>query len=207
MQMVLASDAKLTTVEASNQILSSAAQLQCKARLSAKSCASKAFKRVAIKGDGNCFFTATAVGMAMAASAEKNDLPQDTQLRLGRQLRANQLAWMKDQVACHGRFPDESGALLADAITAATGMQASAYFAEMEKQGGSGEQTWGGFLEAAIIGKRLEKTIYIFQKPASRYVLLCQAGPDDSPVSMFLVWTGNHFDTLLPTDPGKNPVQ
>jgi hypothetical protein len=208
MQMVLASDAKLTTVEASNRILSSAAQLRCKARLSEKSCASKAFKKVAIKGDGNCFFTATAVGIAMAGSAAREVPTQDTQLRLGRQLRANQLVWMKDQVACHGRFPDESGALLADAITAATGMQASAYFAEMEKQGGSGEQTWGGFLEAAIIGKRIQKTIYIFQKHANRYVLLCQAGPDDSGHdSTFLVWTGNHFDTLLPTEPGKNPVQ
>jgi hypothetical protein len=115
---------------------------------------------------------------------------------------------MKSEVARHGRFPDESGALLADAITAATGMQASAYFAQMEKEGGSGAQTWGGFLEAAIIGKRDQKTIYIFQKHANRYVLLCQAGPDDSGHdSTFLVWTGDHFDTLLPKEPGINPVQ
>ena len=150
MQQILRSNVKLTA----KAVLSSAHQLQCQATLGQPSCGLEAFQKVPIKGDGNCFFAAAAVCMAVASNPTKPVPDKDAQHRLGQQLRISQLAWMKDQVANDCRFPDESGALLSDAILAATGMEASQYFVQMEACLKNSEHAWGGFLEASVTAKK-----------------------------------------------------
>ena len=115
---------------------------------------------------------------------------------------------MKDQVANDCRFPDESGALLSDAILAATGIEASQYFAQMEACLKNSEHAWGGVLEASVIAKRIDHTMYICQKDAKKYVLLCQAGQGYSSCkSLFLVWNGTHYDALIPASRAGNPFK
>ena len=202
MQQILGSNAKLTA----KAVLSSAHQLQCQATLGQQSCGLEAFQKVPIKGDGNCFFAAAAVCMAVASNPTKPVPDKDAQHRLGRQLRISQLAWMKTQVANQCRFPDESSALLSDAILTATGMEASQYFARMETSVKNSEHVWGGFLEASVIAKRIDHTMYICQKDAKKYVLLCQAGQGYSSCkSLFLVWNGTHYDALIPAIRARNP--
>ena len=115
---------------------------------------------------------------------------------------------MKDQVANDCRFPDESGALLSDAILAATGMEASQYFVQMEACLKNSEHAWGGFLEASVIAKRTDHTMYICQEHAESYVLLCLAGQGSpSCQSTFLVWNGDHYDALIPANRAGNPFK
>ena len=204
MQQILGSNVKLTA----KAILSSAHQLQCQATLGQPSCGLEAFQKVPIKGDGNCFFAAAAVCMAVASNPTKPVPDKDAQHQLGQQLRLSQLAWMKDQVANDCRFPDESGALLSDAILAATGMEASQYFAQMEACLKNSEHAWGGVLEASVIAKRTDHTMYICQEHAESYVLLCLAGQGSpSCQSIFLVWNGDHYDALIPANRAGNPFK
>ena len=203
MQQILQSDAKLTA----KTVLTSAHQLQCQVPLGQQSCGLTAFQKVHIKVDGNGFYAAAAV--CIAASTPTNSVPEldkDSQHRLGRQLIINQLAWMKTQVANQCRFPDESSALLSDAILTATGMEASLSFAQMEASVKNSEHPWCGFLEATVIAKRTDHTMYICQKHAKSYVLLCQAGQGYSSCkSLFLVWNGTHYDALIPAIRARNP--
>ena len=173
MQQILQSDAKLTA----KAVLTSAPQLQCQATLGQQSCGLAAFQKVRVKVDGLFCYAAAAVCMAAASNPTKPVLvlDKDAQHRLGRQLSISQLAWMKTQVANQCRFPDESSALLSDAILTATGMEASQYFARMEASVKNSEHVWGGFLEASVIAKRTDHTMYICQKHAKSCVFLCRA--------------------------------
>ena len=93
--------------------------------------------------DGDCFFAATAVELQRVKGADFGDNP-------GHALRQMFLKWMSE---CINGNKTIYGCNLKDAILAATMMDHASYLKHMWK-GSSNPSSWGGFLEAACIGRK-----------------------------------------------------
>ena len=93
--------------------------------------------------DGDCFFAATAAELQRVTGADFGDNP-------GHALRQKFLKWMSE---CINGNKTVYGCNLKDAIPAATMMGHASYLKHMWK-GSSNPSSWGGFLEAACIGRK-----------------------------------------------------
>ncbi|CAE7217656.1 unnamed protein product, partial [Symbiodinium sp. CCMP2456] len=155
------------------------------------------WNRVRICGDGNCLFTAAAVGHRALKSGTL-EMDAVKQRQWGKTNRAVQMQWMEQHQG--EPFPpgESNTVLLKDAIIASSGKQPDEYFAHMGSTAAC--NAWGGWLEAAVMAFRwkCQVKVYSLDGGTGRYRHLSTVGIVQNNGSIIrLLWLGDHYDLLV----------
>lgn len=165
-----------------------------------------------IPGDGNCLFSAMAVGLQ--CHVHKNPVPDMTRRAAwGRINRSKFIQRLKEMLEEGFQFDADSSEplSLALALEVCTSMSTEVYFQHMTEVGGP--ETWGGHFEVAVLSLRWKvKTHIFFLREVSHgqqvYQLAHSSGkPTDVNRIITIAWNGSHYDTiqLSPSDLAKLP--
>ena len=143
---------------------------------------------VAARGDGNCFFHALALELARITGGKFG--------LLGPKLRNNYLHTIRNN-----KDTIVEGQTIRQWIETSTGTLLAAYLQRMAVAS-LNVRTWGGFLEASLIGAQLKLEVHMFEKmDGSSFRLLSstgKAGGNYPPCC--IAWSGNHWDAVMCTE-------
>ena len=144
---------------------------------------------VAARGDGNCFFHALALELARITRGKFR--------YSGLKLRFNYLHTIRS----HENTIVE-GLTNRQWIETSTGTPFSEYLELMKVATLDNVRTWGGFLEASLIGAHFKLEVHMFEKmDGSSFRLLSSTGKAGGKYPpCCIAWSGNHWDAVMCTE-------
>ena len=100
------------------------------------------------------------------------------------------------------------GVAIGDWIATSSGQTVEAYVAAMRRGDASRQETWGGFLELAILCHKMQQPVvraHVFEHVGGKCYLLTTVGSEaPDAADIFLVWLGTHWEGLWLSDAAQD---
>jgi hypothetical protein len=156
----------------------------------------KDVKRITIPGDGNCLFSALALGSLYCTTPDRSDSDSTDFVKLlGERCRSTYLTNVK--VMCEAEFHLPSGLKLADMLRhMVSGQSVDNYLSKMTPPILSRLQ-WGSYAEASVMAGLWKVQVGFFGLTGQSVVMLQEPLGLDTGKHIAVLWNGNHYDLLV----------
>jgi hypothetical protein len=166
----------------------------------------KDVKRITIPGDGNCLFSALALGSLYCKNPCRSDSDSIDWLKdLGAGCRARYLDNVTEMCAANYVFP--SGLALADMLRhMVSGKSVGDYVLRMTPPISSRRQ-WGSYAEASVMAGVWKVQVGFFGLTGQSVVMLQEPMGLDTGSHIAVLWNGSHYDLLVLDRPQWHAAQ
>jgi hypothetical protein len=156
----------------------------------------KDVKRITIPGDGNCLFSALALGSRYCKEPDRSDSDsRDLLKQMGELCRAGYLQNVNDM--CKADFHLPSGLALADMLRhMVSGQSVDNYLSRMSPPITSRRQ-WGSYAEASVLAGLWKVQVGFFGLTGQSVVMLHEPVGLDTGSHIAVLWNGSHYDLLV----------